>query len=149
MSTVGVAQEREGYYVSVELGLADPLEMDSEIFGTNHPTECDQLLVQNDGTTKDPAVIAIDSQTCTEVVPESIIQNAFDLDSWFMGGISAGYVRGQLRGEVEYVFRSNEGESTLIEAASAGAVLGIKSPNSTRTTSPRSIFPISAPRSFS
>ena len=36
---------RQGFYAGVELGFANPADMDSTVSGVNHPTQCDQLLL--------------------------------------------------------------------------------------------------------
>ena len=95
------------YYIGVSVGLASPEALDSRVSGINHPTQCDQILRETDETN----VVPLSHDDCQVGGARPLLENAFDLETGFMGGISAGYVMNNWRFEFEYLHRSHDGDA--------------------------------------
>ncbi len=119
----GVAQaERQGFYAGVEVGVAQAQDLDSEVSGVSHPTRCDNLLYTG-GTSPDA-----NDAACTSDTPSAIGENHFDLDTGFVGALNAGYMMKRWRFELEYLYRTHDGDASPWRGAGANAALVTKNP---------------------
>jgi len=97
-ASAGAQEDRSGFYVGLELGVAIPSGVDSTVSGVNHPTRCDRLLY--------PASISPpDDAACRDNTPAVLVANEFDPGAGFANGFTFGYAAGGPRFEVEYVNR--------------------------------------------
>ena len=117
--TAARAQEsRRGGYVGLNLGLAGSARLDSSVSAVTTPTKCDRLLYD------DPALAPSGAPECMEMTPRELSSNGFSPGLGFTGGLSAGYVFGGPRIELEYRARTHGGNlSPLIESTTNQAVV--------------------------
>ena len=99
VARIAVAQEdRSGFYLGVEMGVAFPSRIDSSVSGVNHPARCDRLLY--------PASISPpDDAACRDNTVAVLLANEFEPDAGFASGFTVGYAAGGPRIEVEYANR--------------------------------------------
>ena len=119
LASVGMANaddNRRGFYVGVELGFANPSDLTSTMSFVNHPTRCDRRLF--------PA--SSPSPECTANTPARI-NNSYDLDTGFLGGLSLGYTLDRFRVEVEYMNRSHGGDASNLQSPGGNQALRSKS----------------------
>ena len=119
LASVGTANaddNRRGFYVGVELGFANPSDLTSTLSFVNHPTRCDRRLF--------PA--SSPSSECTANTPARI-NNSYDLDTGFLGGLSLGYTLDRVRVEFEYMNRSHGGDSSNLQSPGGNQALISKS----------------------
>ena len=112
LAAAGVADaetSRQGFYIGVEVGVANAADVNSIMSGINHPTKCDQLLQVGE----DHKVVPLSDPDCTGNMPQPLTANSFDLSTGFLGGVSVGYALDRFRVEFEYVNRSHGGDSSL------------------------------------
>ena len=91
--------ERQGLYVSLQLGIANATPVNSSLSGINHPTRCDVLLYPS--SVRPP----VHEPACLENVLAEIASNKFEHDRGLVGGFMVGYAAGLVRLEVEYLHR--------------------------------------------
>ena len=116
-----------GVYVGLELGFVNADGLSSDLSGVNHPTQCDQLLKDNDPATDDKVVDLSDPACNVGNIPQTLSANSFDLGNELLGGISVGYVRDRLRVELEYSHRVYDGsDSSLWRIPNSNAPLASK-----------------------
>ena len=106
-------QERDsGIYVGGEFGFVNAEGLSSDLSGVNHPTQCDQLLRDDDPATDDK-VVDLSNPACNiGDMPQTLSANSFDLGNELLGGISVGYVQGRVRIELEYSHRVYDGSDS-------------------------------------
>ncbi len=121
-------QERHsGIYVGLEFGFVNADGLSSELSGVNHPTQCDQLLRNNDPATDDKVVALSDPACNVGDTPQTLSANSFDLGNELLGGISVGYVQERIRVELEYSHRVYDGsDSSLWRIPNSNAPLASK-----------------------
>ena len=101
---------RQGFYIGVEVGVANASDMNSIMSGINHPTQCDQVLRNVDPTN----VVDLTDPACqVGDTPTTMSQNSFDPGTGFLGGVSVGYALDRFRVEFEYLNRSHDGDASL------------------------------------
>lgn len=113
---IGQAEEnpdrRNGLYLGGEFGFVSAEGLSSDLSGVNHPTQCDQLLRDDDPATDDKVVDLSDPACNVGNVPQTLSSNSFDLGNELLGGISVGYVRNRVRIELEYSHRVYDGSDS-------------------------------------
>ena len=120
-------EKHTGIYVGLELGFVNADGLSSELSGVNHPTQCDQLLRDNDPATDDKVVALSDPACNVGDTPQTLSANSFDLGNELLGGISVGYVQDRLRVELEYSHRVYDGsDSSLWRIPNSNAPLASK-----------------------
>ena len=103
---------RNGLYMGGEFGVVNAEGLSSDLSGVNHPTQCDQLLRDNDPATDDKIVNLTDPACNVGDIPQTLTANSFDLGKELLGGISVGYVRDRVRVELEYSHRVYDGSDS-------------------------------------
>ncbi|MXY15400.1 MAG: porin family protein [Proteobacteria bacterium] len=103
---------KNGIYVGGEFGFVSAEGLSSDLLGVNHPTQCDQLLRDDDPATDDKVVSLSDPACNVGDVPQTLSANSFDLGNELLGGISVGYVQGRVRIELEYSHRVYDGSDS-------------------------------------
>ncbi len=126
---------RRGFYAGVELGFANPADMDSRVSGINHPTQCDQLLRSEPAQAGDN-VLELTDPVCQVGGVRPLLNNSLNLGIGFMGAASVGYMRDNLRVEFEYLNRSHGGETQTINVPGGNAALSGKDVEWSETTPP-------------
>lgn len=101
--------DRQGAYLGIELGVAEQEEVTLNMRDNDVPTRCDQTLrALRPGATGfmdiDAASLA-DENGCER--GQDVWGNRHDVDTGFIGGFQAGYMFGDFRAEVEYLYRSH------------------------------------------
>ena len=121
-------QERHSdIYVGLEFGFVNADGLSSDLSGVNHPTQCDQLLRDNNPATDDKVVDLSDPACNVGDIPQTLSSNSFDLGNELLGGISVGYVQDRLRVELEYSHRVYDGsDSSLWRIPNSNAPLASK-----------------------
>ncbi len=105
-------RRHSGVYVGLELGFVNAEGLSSDLSGINHPTQCDQLLKDDDPATDD-RVVDLSNPACNVGdIPQTLSANSFDLGNELLGGISVGYVRDRVRIELEYSHRVYDGSDS-------------------------------------
>ncbi len=108
-------KSRRGFYVGIDVGLTHAASMGSPLSGISHPTRCDSILYQQATETEGRQFTAPTDDKCTTTTPKDPIYTAdFDLNTGFAGALSAGYTLDNLRFEVEYLHRRQDGDSSLL-----------------------------------
>lgn len=118
-ATANAQEDRQGYYVGIELGALVGSALGSNMRAVNHPTRCDRLLYHGSAAypASDPA--------CAGDTPRDFLSNQFDTGSGFAGGLVLGYEVDVFRFEVEY-FRRLHGGDTAPAGSAGNIVLGGK-----------------------
>ena len=106
---------RQGFYISFELGVANAADVESINSGVNHPTHCDILV---GGDPNGPG--------CADKVAQTLSANSFDLGAGFAGSVSLGYTLNAFRVEMEYLNRSQGGVTSLWALPGGNAALQSK-----------------------
>ena len=113
--TVQAEDDRErsnGIYVGGEFGFVSAEGLSSDLLGINHPTQCDQLL-RDDNPATDDRVVDLSNPACNVGdMPQTLSANTFDLGNELLGGISVGYVLDRVRIELEYSHRVYDGSDS-------------------------------------
>ena len=118
-------ENRRGFYVGLDLGMADALSSDSFLSGISQPTRCDSILWQNINVQR-PAALSNDP-ACSRRTPKRIYTTTFDPGIGFAGGVSAGYALNMgLRVEAEYFYRNQSGDSSVLPPARGNVVTQAK-----------------------
>lgn len=118
---------RSDIYVGLEFGFVNADGLSSDLSGVNHPTQCDQLLRDNDPATDDKVVDLSDPTCNVGSTPQILSANSFGLGNELLGGISVGYARDRLRVELEYSHRVYDGsDSSLWRIPNSNAPLASK-----------------------
>ena len=115
--SAGAQDDRSGFYVGLELGVALPSGVDSSVSGVNHPTRCDRLLYPASMSPPDDAA-------CRDNTPAVMFANEFDPDPGFASGFTFGYAAGGPRFEVEYVNRYQGDDIKPIGGTESPALAG-------------------------
>ena len=98
-AAAGAQDDRDGFYVGLQLGIANSSAIESSLDGVNHPTRCDSLLYP---PSLNPP---LDETPCMNKTRRVLLTNAFDPGPGLASGLMAGYMTGGLRFEVEYLHR--------------------------------------------
>ena len=108
--------DQDGFYVGLEVGRANASTLTSVVTGVNHPTRCDRLLYP--ASTSPPA----SDEACRASTPTAILRNAFNPGGGVVSGLLFGYRADRVRGEVEYLTRS-QGPATAAVGATTDVAL--------------------------
>lgn len=103
---------RNGLYIGGEFGVVNAEGLSSDLSGVNHPTQCDQLLRDDDPATDDKVVDLSNPACNVSDMPQTLSANSFDLGNELLGGISVGYVWDRVRIELEYSHRVYDGSDS-------------------------------------
>ena len=88
------------FYVGADIGLADSRTLDSMVSGQSNPTRCDVLMYSD--ATRPSGAIGNDP-ACSDVSRNGKWNSRFDTGSGLAAGLHAGYIRDQLRFELEFM----------------------------------------------
>ena len=113
--TAGAQEDRSGFYVGLEVGVANASTVTSRRSGVTHPSRCDRLLYPSFLV---PAAIAADPACLNNTPGSSVRVNEFETGGGFAGGLSVGYMAGTLRFEVEYLNRYHGSDRAAVSATS-------------------------------
>ncbi len=113
--TAGAQEDRSGFYVGLEVGVANASTVTSRRSGVTHPSRCDRLLYPSFLV---PASIAADPACLNNTPGSSVRVNEFETGGGFAGGLSVGYMAGTLRFEVEYLNRYHGSDRAAVSATS-------------------------------
>ena len=110
---------RDGFYIGLQFGVADPFVVQSDRTYVSHPTRCDELLYPSSVSPPvgDPA--------CSDFMPRTA-SNEFNPGSGPTGGFMVGYATGRLRFEMEYL-NTSLGSAESLVGGSTNTVLQTKS----------------------
>ena len=121
-ASAGAQEDRSGFYVGLELGVAIPSGVDSTVRGVNHPTRCDRLLYP-------PSISPPDDAACRDNTPAVLVANEFDPGAGFANGFTFGYAAGGPRFEVEYVNRYQGDDVQPLGGTESGGPRRQRTPN--------------------
>ena len=108
---------RQGLYLGVDVGLWLPSQLKAKISDTDVPTNCDQHLVNSDGTPVNE-MKKLEDEYCAR--GNDAWENSFDLGLGFMTGLHLGYAMKAFRFEAEYFHRGQPGQHSSLELTSGG-----------------------------
>ncbi len=111
--------DRNGYYVGLQFGVADPAMVQSARTYISHPTRCDELLYP-------PSVSPpMGDPACSDYLPRTA-SNEYNPGSGPAGGFMVGYATGRLRFELEYL-NTSMGSAKSLVGSTTNTVLQTKS----------------------
>lgn len=106
------AHARQGTYFGIELGVAAQERVRLDMRDNDVPTRCDQVLREHSGATS--GFFDLTAESLKKGGPcergQDVWSNRHDVDIGFIGGLQAGYLLGNYRAEVEYLYRSHAGD---------------------------------------
>lgn len=110
---------RNGFYVGLQFGVADPFPVQLDRTYVSHPTRCDELLYP-------PSVSPpLGDPACSDYMPRTA-SNEFNPGNGPTGGFMMGYATGRLRFEMEYL-NTSLGSAESLVGGSTNTVLQTKS----------------------
>ena len=92
-ATASAQEDRQGYYVGIEMGAVVGSPLGSIMNAVSHPTRCDRLLYP--GSVAYPA----NDPACTDNTSREFLANQFDTGGGFAGGLVLGYAANVFRFE--------------------------------------------------
>ena len=114
----GSGDSREGMYLGVDIGFWLPGEIKATISDTDVPTNCDQHLVDPDGSQPTQMLSLSDLEKCSR--GDDKWENSFDMGLGFVTGMHIGYAMKNLRFEGEYFHRQQPGQHSTLSLESGG-----------------------------
>ena len=118
-ATANAQEDRQGYYVGIEMGAMIGSPLGTNMRAVSHPTRCDRLLYH--GSVAYPA----GDPACTDNTPRDFLTNRFVTGGGFASGLVLGYAVNVLHFEVEYLRRLH-GNDTAPAGTAANVVLSGK-----------------------
>ena len=115
-ATAGAGEDPSGFYIGLELGLANSSSVDSTVIAVNHPTRCDSLLYPE-------GISPPNDAACTTAEAKPLFANSFDPDAGFAGGVALGYSLDRLRFEIEFLNRNQGTDSVALRTARGNVAL--------------------------
>lgn len=106
--------EPSGWYGGLDLGIAMPEALDTDMGDNDVPTNCDQLLSGPGSMFVKP----LSDADCRQ--GQDTWNNRFDLDTGILAGVNFGYARHGLRIEAEYFHRRHSGEDSPLPFVAGG-----------------------------
>ena len=118
VSTPGAAaaQDRDGFYAALELGVARGVVLDTDVAGVNHPTRCDRLLCAA------PADAPVDA-VCTDDSPATLLTNSFSARNGFAGAVAGSLLHAPRGGRFRAATDDAKVAGSLLHAPRGGQVL--------------------------
>ena len=117
-ATAGAQEDRQGYYVGIEMGAVVGSPLGSIMNAVSHPTRCDRLLYP--GSVAYPA----NDPACTDNTSREFLANQFDTGGGFAGGLVLGYAANVFRFEMEYLRRLHANDTAPAGTAASVVLSG-------------------------